>query len=127
MIIEAPVSVGELLDKITILEIKRRRLTDPEKQRNVALELAHLRDRWASAKIDIDLSPYMVELEAVNEVLWEIEDAIRECERRQDFGPRFVHLARSVYRTNDRRADLKRAINALTRSTIREEKSYAPY
>lgn len=127
MIIEAPVSVGELLDKITILEIKKRRLTDPEKQRNVALELSHLRDRWATARIDIDLSRLVAELEAVNEQLWEIEDAIRECERRQDFGQRFIDLARSVYRTNDRRAELKRAINDATGSTVREEKCYAAY
>jgi hypothetical protein len=107
------VSAGELLDKLTILRIKAQRIGDPEKLKNIRAEMEVL----TGVRESLAPSPQLAELEeqlaAVNEQLWDIEDAIRECERAGDFGPRFVELARSVYRTNDRRASLKRAINDL--------------
>jgi Flp pilus assembly protein TadD len=122
------IAPGELIDKLTILEIKAERLTDPARLRNVRTELEALR---AARERAVPLSPQLAalsaELRAVNEALWQIEDDIRLCERRQDFGPRFVELARSVYRTNDRRAELKRRINELLGSNLVEEKSYAAY
>ena len=121
----APISLGELVDKITILEIKIERLTDVAKLANVSRELELLRTVFPIEMICID--ELMRELKAVNERLWTIEDEIRDCERNGDFGPRFVELARSVYKTNDRRADIKRRINLVTGSSLIEEKSYSGY
>ncbi len=130
----APVSVaveiapGELIDKITILEIKRARIGDPDKLANVAHELALLsaaRERALPASEA--LAGMTDELRTTNEALWDIEDRIRACEARAEFGAEFVALAREVYRTNDRRAAIKRRINELLGSAIVEEKSYAPY
>lgn len=124
----APVSWGELIDKITILEIKREKLTDPGQRANVAHELevlAAVRD--AAGGLVPELAGAVAELGEVNRALWDIEDEIRGCERAQDFGPRFIELARAVYRTNDRRAALKRRINEAMNSDIVEEKSYAAY
>jgi hypothetical protein len=123
-----PVSWGELLDKISILEIKAERIANSDAQANVQRELAALR-----AVARELLSPQSVDtvaaacrdLKAVNEALWEIEDEIRLCEKAADFGPRFIELARAVYKTNDRRAALKRTINSLLASEHVEEKSYA--
>lgn len=125
--IDVPVSWGELIDKITILEIKSVRIDNPVKQANVARELALLGDRLASIPLPPAVVGLTAELKAVNLALWEIEDEIRDCERAGDFGPRFVDLARSVYRTNDRRAALKKDINSALGSAIVEEKSYAAY
>jgi hypothetical protein len=122
------VSPGELLDKITILEIKSRRIVDPTKLHNVAVELQTLEAARRRALLDSpELAALAAELRAVNEALWDIEDDIRRCERVGDFGPRFVELARSVYRTNDRRAALKRRVNELLGARVVEEKSYADY
>ena len=123
-----PIAVGELIDKITILEIKAERIGDPAKQQNVLSELrmlAGVRDAQFARNNDIDRLAH--ELKQVNESLWEIEDEIRECERRRDFGPRFVELARAVYQRNDLRSQVKRKINEVSGSRIVEEKSYAPY
>jgi hypothetical protein len=120
------IAPGELLDKITILEIKVERIEDPVKVGHVRAELASMiaaRDR--SIFIREGVADLTVELKAINEALWGIEDAIRECERSGDFGPRFVGLARSVYHNNDRRAEIKRRINERLGSQILEEKSYA--
>lgn len=125
--IEIPVSWGELLDKLTILEIKTERIADDDKRANVSTELALLRSRWSADHGNGRVFGLTSALKGVNETLWRIEDEIRECERRKDFGPRFIELARSVYITNDERARLKRAINALMGSAITEEKSYAQY
>ena len=126
--IQIPVSPGELVDRLTILEIKSARIADPEKAANVRYELGLLAD---AAKAAIppsrDMDALKAALKTVNEKLWEIEDAIRDCERAQDFGDRFIALARSVYQTNDERAALKARINEALGSAIREEKSYAPY
>lgn len=123
-----PVSWGELLDKITILEIKSRRIADPAKLDNVRRELKALNDVVAAHGAPLDpLADVMNDLRAVNEALWDIEDEIRDCERKQDFGARFVELARSVYHSNDRRAALKRVLNDRLGSELVEEKSYQPY
>jgi hypothetical protein len=122
------ISPGELLDRLTILEIKSERITDPAKLQNVRAELAELA---AVRKDALPSSPELTDLtgrlKAVNERLWDIEDEIRRCETEQDFGPRFVELARSVYHENDRRAALKRSVNDLLHSRLVEEKSYPGY
>jgi hypothetical protein len=126
--VETPIAVGELIDKITILEIKSERLGDPAKLQNVRSELELLRERRDSALEASDiLSALTEQLKAVNIRIWELEDAIRECERRKDFGDGFAKTARAIYHTNDERAALKRKINELTGSEIIEEKSYAKY
>jgi hypothetical protein len=122
------VSPGELIDKITILQLKAERLTDAEKLRLVLYELGLLEARQAEAISPSEaLTKLTKDLREVNSVLWDIEDQIRDCERAQDFGDRFVSLARAVYHTNDRRAALKRQINELLGSAIAEVKAYAPY
>jgi Flp pilus assembly protein TadD len=126
--ISIEVAPGELIDKITILEIKSERMSDPEKLANVRTELATL---VACRDCSLDSSPELaelsVELKQINESLWEIEDQIRDCERHQDFGAKFIELARSVYKSNDRRAAVKRKINTLLGSQLIEEKSYSEY
>jgi len=120
-----PVSWGELIDKITILEIKAARIADPARRANVARELAALvKARDAGGALPRAVAPLTAELRTVNEALWEIEDAIRVCEAHSDFGGKFVELARGVYKTNDRRAGLKRRINEAMGSELVEEKSY---
>ena len=126
--IQIQVSAGELLDKITILEIKNERISDPKKLTNVRKELASLE---AENPFDLnnwtELSALLEELRMVNSTLWDIEDQIRTCENISDFGDTFVQLARSVYIQNDARADIKKRINILTKSNLTEEKSYTPY
>jgi hypothetical protein len=122
------ISAGELIDKITILQIKAERLSDARQRANVGRELETLSAaRDAGIAPDPEVAALTDSLRAVNEALWEIEDAIRDRERAGDFGERFVELARSVYRRNDERAALKRAINDRLGSRIVEEKSYQPY
>jgi hypothetical protein len=125
--IEVPVSWGELIDKITILEIKSERITDPGKLDNVRKELVLLQDRLGGLADSHDVPRLAADLRQVNAKLWDIEDDIRACENAGDFGDRFVALARSVYITNDRRADLKREINLVLGSDLVEEKSYQAY
>ncbi|PWC80804.1 hypothetical protein TSH100_28835 [Azospirillum sp. TSH100] len=128
MPILAPVSWGELLDKITILDIKAERIADAEKLANVRREREALEAVAAQADTARpDVAAVIGDLRAVNTTLWEIEDEIRDCERAKDFGPRFVELARRVYRTNDQRAALKRDLNQLLGSELVEEKSYQAY
>jgi protein subunit release factor A len=119
-----PVSWGELLDKITILEIKRERIEDTAARANVARELAALRDIAREALVGEDVVRVFAQLKLVNETLWDVEDAIRQEEARGVFGAEFVRLARAVYHRNDERAELKRAINKLLQSELVEEKSY---
>ncbi|MCB2099684.1 MAG: hypothetical protein KDE22_02360 [Rhodobacterales bacterium] len=122
------IAPGELIDKITILEIKDERIADAAKRANVRVELDTLNTaRAAAVAPSADLDRLTADLKAVNQALWDIEDDIRDCERNRDFGPRFVELARSVYVQNDKRAALKRAINELLGSRLVEEKSYAAY
>jgi hypothetical protein len=123
-----PASAGEVIDKLTILEIKLARIADAAKRANVAAEHAALSAAWRQAVPDeAAIAAPIAALRAVNEALWDIEDEIREQERRADFGPGFVRLARAVYRTNDQRAELKREINLKLGSALVEEKSYAAY
>jgi hypothetical protein len=118
-----PISAGELMDKITILEIKSERIKNPEQIGNIARELAALR-AVAERLRQNPLQQPIAALKAVNSKLWDVEDDIRECEARADFGPRFIELARAVYRLNDERARLKRTINEISGSRYVEEKSY---
>jgi hypothetical protein len=123
-----PISPGELVDKITILEIKSQRISDAAKLVNVRAELELLAATWrasdfASSDIDGDWKA----LRAVNQQLWDIEDRIRDKEREASFDAGFVELARAVYVTNDQRASIKKRINARLGSTLVEEKSYAEY
>jgi hypothetical protein len=120
-----PVSWGELLDKMTILEIKQERIAAPAARRNVGREYQLLSIIGAEALEAPAVRALCRELKRVNEELWRIEDAIREEEAAARFGPAFVQLARSVYQMNDRRAAIKREINRLLESELVEEKSYA--
>ena len=116
-----PTSVGELYDKISILEIKAQRIEDPEKLAHANKELTLLRE--IATQFPADKALYE-ELKGVNETLWDIEDAIRIEESNKRFGDEFIKLARSVYVTNDRRAEIKRQINLASDSEIVEVKSY---
>ena len=123
-----PISPGELLDKITILRIKSQRISDAEKLANISKELGMLDAIWSeSVTQDTIIQQLTDELTAINESLWDIEDDIREEERNKRFGERFIELARSVYVTNDRRAEAKKKINLHLGSEIVEEKSYQDY
>jgi hypothetical protein len=124
--VEAPIAIGELIDKITILEIKVARFSDPTKTRNAQAELDLLVQRRERAVPQTAaLAALAAELRMVNERIWELEDAIRDCERRADFGPDFIAAARRIYSTNDQRAAVKRRINLEFNSAIIEEKSYS--
>ena len=126
--IKVPVSPGEVLDKITILEIKAERIHDPEKVANVRLELKLLQDTWSAAIEEDDVIRGLhAELRDINEALWEIEDDIRDKERAGEFDARFIELARAVYVTNDRRSVVKKKLNLHLGSRIIEEKSYQGY
>ncbi len=122
-----PISVGELMDKITILEIKSERIKNPAQLKNIMHELEALRavrlghiDRAMSDKLS-------AELKTVNAKLWDVEDAIRDCDARGDFGGSFIEVARAVYRLNDERSRLKKAINVASGSRLFEEKSYRSF
>ena len=123
------VSNGELLDKLTILELKLSNITDKQKLINVNKEHSKLNPLALRLfeEYGNDLKRLYLELTAINTELWKIEDDIRECERNKDFGDQFISLARSVYFTNDKRGDVKKAINLLTDSGFIEEKSYEDY
>lgn len=126
--IRVPVSFGELVDKITILEIKSERMSDPGKLANVRSELEALTAAWSQApESQQDIAALKTALKTVNEQLWEIEDAVREKEAAQSFDAGFISLARSVYVRNDERARIKREINTALGSALVEEKSYRDY
>lgn len=126
--VSVDISPGELIDKITILEIKLERITDDAKLANVQIEydtLTRARDEAIASSEKLD--EISAKLKKVNEALWEIEDDIRDCERNKDFGETFIKLARAVYMTNDKRMEVKREINDFLGSRLVEEKSYAAY
>lgn len=123
MIVLAPISVGELIDKITILEIKLDIITDPAKRENVHRELDELNKIVRTLSLP-NINVLQKKLKQINNELWQIEDAKRECERNQQFDEFFVEQARQVYLKNDQRASIKREINTLCGSTIVEEKSH---
>ena len=126
--IKVEVAPGDLIDKITILEIKLERVQDSEKLKHIRAEIEAL---YQARDENITLSSALVgftgELKTINEALWKIEDDIRDCERNGHFDEKFVQLARSVYINNDKRANLKRQINILLGARITEEKSYTSY
>lgn len=126
--LHVPVSIGEVIDKITILEIKEERIPDPAKLENIRLELGMLREVVArEIGESAEMKNLHARLKGINEQLWQIEDDIRDKERAKSFDEEFVRLARAVYVTNDQRAAGKREINDLFGSTLVEEKSYAAY
>jgi hypothetical protein len=124
--VRAQISFGELVDKITILTIKKERISNPEKLKNVINELDSLVSLFNEYVGDrSDIAQLMHELKITNEALWDVEDELRIKERLKEFGEEFIRLARSVYITNDKRCALKRSIDSLLDSPIMEEKSYA--
>jgi len=127
--ISAPVSPGELIDKITILEIKQERIKDVDKVKNVNLELELLESLWDGSVYQSSalVVKKRAELKFINEKLWVIEDDLRLKESKAEFDRDFIELARSVYLTNDRRASVKREINLEVGSKLIEEKSYQDY
>jgi len=128
MALKVEVSVGEFLDKMTILEIKSERIKSEEKLVNVHRELEMLRATWAASALSAtDTGDLLPRLKAVNERLWEIEDNIRRQESAGTFGEEFIRLARSVYEENDERARIKYDLNKLLGSDLVEEKEYPDY
>ncbi len=126
--IHVPISPGELIDKITILQIKSERMTDPAKVANVRVELNLLESTWReSAHGKADIAAEWDALKKINEKLWVVEDDIRDKERAKEFDAKFIELARAVYVINDERAAVKRQINTKLGSRIVEEKSYKDY
>lgn len=126
--VTAEIAIGELIDKITILQIKQERITDSAKLKNICTELETLLCTYETqCKPSVQLEQLIDDLRAVNTILWDIEDAIRDKERDKKFDYEFIELARSVYHTNDKRCTIKRAINDLCGSRLCEEKSYKEY
>ncbi|MCW1951542.1 MAG: hypothetical protein KIH44_009280 [Octadecabacter sp.] len=123
-----PTAPGELIDKLTILRLKEERISDPAKVENVRVEKAALMET-ADAHVppSAALTALWEDLYAINADLWVIEDDIRDCEKAKDFGEEFIRLARAVYITNDKRADVKKKINLLLGSALIEEKSYSDH
>lgn len=126
MIIKIPVSFGELVDKITILRIKQQKISDKEKLKHIDYELQAL-VRYFSSYSNVDIVKQFTQLESVNKNLWDIEDKLRVKELKKEFDEEFIELARSVYFTNDKRAELKKEINNITGSDIMEVKDYVEY
>jgi len=123
-----PIPVGELVDKLTILEIKSERIAEPAKLANIRRELSLLNQTWQDSGLaQRGINAQRSELKRINETLWQIEDAIRRMEAAGVFDEQFIELARSVYIQNDRRAAVKRAINTRLGSALIEEKSYPDY
>tara|TARA_B100000029_G_C17336423_1_gene873664 strand:- start:3 stop:404 length:402 start_codon:yes stop_codon:yes gene_type:complete len=122
------ISAGELLDKISILEIKTEKITDKKNLDEIRKEYKILqKSRDSSIKLDDKIKKLFVEIKKVNLTLWEIEDKIRICEKKSDFGKDFVELARGVYFNNDKRAKIKSEINKILGSNIKEIKQYSDY
>ena len=126
--VKVEISPGELIDRITILEIKAARINDEAKRANIGVELSELTAaRQGAVPASARLAALTGELRKANGALWDIEDEIRALEADGDFGPAFIELARAVYKTNDRRSAIKRQINELLGSRLIDEKSYTPY
>ena len=129
MKILAEISVGELFDKITILNIKTQKIQDSEKLTNIKNELNFLNNQVSNINVkdQVSLSKNINKLQSINEELWDIENFKRECEANKDFGEKFIELSRDVHFKNDIRAQIKKEINLLTDSNIVEEKEYSKY
>ena len=126
--IKVPIAPGELIDKLTILEIKAANITDAAKLANVNVELQLLQETWrSSAFANANIDAEWKQLREINKKLWDIEDQIRDKERERKFDQEFIELARAVYFTNDQRAAVKKQINTKLGSKIVEEKSYSKY
>ena len=127
MIVNTPISLGELIDKISILVIKEKKITDEKKNNLIREELTLLRKTLNETANNNSINNYLNQLIDVNSTLWKIEDEIRDCEKNKKFDQKFIELARSVYITNDRRAEIKLEINNKFGSKIVEVKSYKKY
>ncbi len=127
MIINTPISLGELIDKISILLIKERKITDVKKIDLIHEELTLLKKTLNEVTKDSAINDYLNQLIDINSALWKIEDEIRDCEKNKKFDQKFIELARSVYITNDKRAEIKLEINNKFGSKIVEVKSYTKY
>jgi hypothetical protein len=125
--IKVPISNGELIDKITVLQIKSEKIKDEAKLKNIKKELKMLEKLFETNLKDKDVDPLFTRLKEINLKLWEIEDRLREKERKKEFDSEFIELARGVYYTNDERSRIKKEIDRLTGSQITEEKSYEKY
>ena len=127
MLINTPISLGELVDKISILLIKQKNINDKSKILHVNKELDYLKSTLEKKIKKEEINNYLDQLVKINSELWKIEDDIRECERKKIFDQTFIELARSVYKYNDSRAKIKSDINQLTGSDIKEIKQYIKY
>ena len=127
MIVKTPISLGELIDKISILVIKEKKIKDEKKNNLIRNELTLLRKTLNEAGNNSSINDYLNQLIDVNSSLWRIEDEIRVCEKNKKFDQKFIELARSVYINNDRRAEIKLEINKKFGSKIVEVKSYTKY
>lgn len=127
MIAYTPISIGELVDKITILRIKSREIKDPDKLVNIHKELNELNSVFGKLKLPVDILKQFQQLEDINKELWVIEDILREKEQLKEFDKEFIEYARAVYFTNDERAAIKKEINIMVGSDLVEEKSYSEY
>ena len=127
MIVNTPISLGDLIDKISILVIKEKKITDEKKNNLIREELTLLKKTLNEAINNNAINNYLNQLIDVNSALWKIEDEIRDCEKNKKFDQKFIELARSVYITNDRRAEIKLEINNKFGSKIVEVKSYKKY
>ena len=123
--INTPISIGELIDKITILQIKSKKIVDPSQLININKELNLLLD--VGKEVLLVIGDLFNSLKIINSTLWDTEDKIRDCEKQEDFGPGFISLARHIYILNDERSTIKKRINLLTCSKLIEEKSYSFY
>jgi len=127
MIVNTPISLGELIDKISILVIKEKKITDEKKNNLIREELTLLKKTLNEAANNNSINNYLNQLIDVNSTLWKIEEEIRDCEKNKKFDQKFIELARSVYITNDKRAEIKLEINNKFGSKIVEVKSYTKY
>jgi hypothetical protein len=127
MIVNTPISLGDLIDKISILVIKEKKITDERKNNHILEELTLLKKTLNEVINNKAINNYLNQLIDVNSTLWKIEDEIRDCEKNKKFDQKFIDLARSVYITNDKRAEIKLEINNKFGSKIVEVKSYAKY
>ena len=127
MIVNTPISLGELIDKISILVIKEKKITDEKKNNLIREELTLLKKTLNEAANNNSINNYLIQLIDVNSTLWKIEDEIRDCEKNKKFDQKFIELARSVYITNDKRAEIKLEIKNKFGSKIVEVKSYTKY
>ncbi len=126
--INVSISLGELLDKITILEIKYQKIEDIEKKQNIKHELDLLNSKYFKVKeLNLEIENYFVQLKEINLELWDIEENVRDCEKRKKFDQEFIDLSRSIYIKNDLRFEIKNQINKKFSSDIVEEKSYSNY